>query len=230
MIDAVALAANLEQVRARISQACVRAGRDPADVMLVAATKTVPPPLITLARDQGIRVVGENRVQEARDKIAAAPGLRWELIGPLQRNKIRLALEIFARIQTIEDEVTARAIERIAAERSQIVPILLQVNVAQEASKHGVASEEVLHLAEIITALPHLCGEGLMTIAPYVTDPESVRPVFARLRQLRDDIRARFGATWAELSMGMSDDFPIAIEEGATLVRIGRAIFGDRHP
>jgi pyridoxal phosphate enzyme (YggS family) len=228
MLDAGTLSANLDRVRGKIATACARDGRDPATVTLMAVTKTVSPSTIALASTLGIKICGENRVQEARTKVDLLPDLRWELIGPLQRNKIRAALAIFSRIQTIEDEALARDLERVAAERNQIMPVLIQINVVGETTKHGVAPEEALRLAERVAALPHILCEGLMTVAPIARDSEGVRPVFARLRELRDTIGARIAGSWHVLSMGMSDDFTVAIEEGSTIIRIGRALFGER--
>lgn len=225
---AVSLAAHLAAVQARIAVAARRAGRDPASITLCAVTKTVPPDVISMAAAVGVAVCGENRVQEARAKIAALPGLRWELIGPLQANKIRAAVALFARLQTVADADQARQIARAATDRGIILPVLIQVNVAGEPTKHGVAPAAVVPLAEVVAALPGLRGEGLMTVAPVADDPDAVRPVFAQLRALRDAVQARVPGDWATLSMGMSDDFEAAIAEGATLVRIGRALFGER--
>ncbi len=225
------LATNVARVRARIAAACARVERHPTEVTLIAVTKTIPPERIAEVARLGVRVVGENRVQEARAKFAAVePGLRWEMIGPLQRNKVRAALEIFDRIQTIESHEIALAIERVAAEREMVVPVLLQVNIGNEEQKHGVALVDAPRLAEEIAALPHVRGEGLMAVAPQVATPEAARPYFAALRALRDRLRTMVGPDWQDLSMGMTDDFEVAIQEGATHVRVGRAIFGERPP
>lgn len=178
----------------------------------------------------GCAISGENRVQEARAKIASldVPAARWEMIGTLQRNKARLAANLFARVQSIDSLALAQDLNRAAGERGRVIPILLEVNVAGETTKHGVAPEEVLPLARAIATLPHLRGTGLMTVAPITEDPAAVRPIFRRLRLLRDQLRDELGDDWHELSMGMSDDFSAAIAEGATLVRLGRAIFGAR--
>lgn len=224
------ISANLHAVQTRIAHAAQTAERDPAEVTLVAVTKTVTPEAIRLAYDLGVRHFGENRVQEARAKIASldVPAARWEMIGTLQRNKARLAANLFARVQSIDSLALAQDLNRAAGERGRVIPILLEVNVAGETTKHGVAPEEVLPLARAIATLPHLRGTGLMTVAPITEDPAAVRPIFRRLRLLRDQLRDELGDDWHELSMGMSDDFSAAIAEGATLVRLGRAIFGAR--
>jgi pyridoxal phosphate enzyme (YggS family) len=224
------LRATLHAVQGRIARAAEAAGRDPATVTLVAVTKTVPPEAIRVVYAAGVRHFGENRVQEARDKLAMLdlPDAQWDMIGTLQRNKARLAAQIFARVQSLDSLALAQDLDRAAAERERILPVLLEVNVADEATKHGVAIADALPLARAMARLPRLRGTGLMTVAPIATDPAAVRPIFRRLRLLRDEIRAELGADWRELSMGMTDDFTVAIAEGATLVRLGRAIFGAR--
>ncbi len=225
-----AVAANLRRVQERIVAAAERAGRDPADITLIAVSKTMPPQAIRAAYDAGARHFGESRVQEAREKIPALalPDVQWEMIGTLQRNKARSAVELFSRLHSLDSAALAHAVARAAEARGVVMPVLLQVNVAGEATKHGIAPEDVLPLARLIDSLPSLGGAGLMTIAPIVTDPEDARPIFRRLRELRDRLRDDLGDHWRELSMGMTDDFPAAIAEGATLVRVGRAIFGER--
>lgn len=222
------LSERLDAVRSRIATACAQCGRDAAAVTLMAVSKTVPIAVISQAYQHGATVFGENRVQEARDKIAALPDVRWELIGPLQRNKVRLAVGLFTRIQTVASVELADEIERVAAARGLIVPVLIEVNVSAESTKHGVTPAATMDLAWHVAKQPHLRGEGLMTVAPQTDDPETVRPVFAQLRQLRDSIHAAIGPEWNELSMGMSNDYAVAVAEGATLIRVGRAIFGDR--
>jgi PLP dependent protein len=225
---AARIVANLAAVQQRIAVAAERAGRSPAEIMLLPVTKTIAPEMIGVAQRQSMTTFGENRVQEALAKAPMLPGARWELIGTLQRNKVRAATTIFARIQSVDSVLLAQSIDHAAAERAIVMPVLLQVNVAGEATKHGVTPDEALTVARQIAQLPHLRGAGLMTIAPQTDDPRSVRPVFARLRALRDQLRAELGDEWRELSMGMTDDFEIAIEEGATIVRVGRALFGER--
>lgn len=233
------LAARVREVRARMARAAERSGRSAGSVQLVAVTKTVPLATIRAAYELGLTTFGENRVQEARVKIAELrlPGARWELIGRLQTNKVGHAVALFDRIQSVDSLRLAEALSARAVAVGRRLPILLEVNVTGEASKSGFAPEDVIAAARAIAALPALEPQGLMTVAPLADDPEGVRPVFARLRELRarlceaaprDQTAADDG--WPELSMGMSDDFEVAIEEGATLVRLGRALFGARPP
>jgi len=229
-----ALEGCLRTIRERICEAASRANRPPDDVQLVAVSKTVPVEVLRDAYALGLRVFGENRVQEAQEKISALalPDIRWELIGHLQTNKANRAAEIFARVQSVDSLRLAEALSTRALALGKTLPILLEVNVAGEASKSGFAPEETLEAARQITKLPGPHPEGLMTIAPLVDDPEDVRPVFRALRELRERLREAVplgdDGGWPELSMGMSDDFAVAIEEGATLIRLGRALFGAR--
>ena len=220
---AVDIAANLRVIRERVARAAARAGRDPASITLVGASKTVPAEVITQALEAGLRHFGENFVQEAQDKLARLGAVEsrptWHLIGHLQTNKVNAALRLFDVVQTVDSLRLGQALARRA---SRPVQVLVEVNVADEASKEGVAPGEVPDLVAALRELPNLVVTGLMTVAPIASDPEAARPVFRRLRELRDAC----GLT--ELSMGMTDDFEAAIEEGATLVRIGRAIFGAR--
>ena len=219
----MSIAENLARVRERIDAACRRAGRSPDEVTLVGVTKGFRPEAVAEAVAAGLSDAGENRVQEAEDKIdaLAARGVRprWHLIGHLQSNKAKTAIDLFAILHSVDSIRIAEAISRRAR---KLVPILLEVNVAQEASKFGFSVDEVPSALSAIQDLPNLDVRGLMTVAPLAADPEAVRPVFRRLRELRDALGLR------ELSMGMTDDFEVAIEEGATLVRVGRAIFGER--
>jgi pyridoxal phosphate enzyme (YggS family) len=214
---------NLEKIRERVASACRRVERPPDGVTLVAATKTVLPELISTAFELGIRHVGENRVQEAEPKIKALSGLTprpiWHMIGHLQTNKVKPALELFDIIQSVDSVKLAQALDRHSGRKLQI---LLEVNVAGEQSKTGFAINDVEPALAEICKLPNIDVRGLMTIAPVVDDAEKVRPVFRQLRQLRDKLCLE------HLSMGMTDDFEVAIEEGATMVRIGRALFGER--
>jgi pyridoxal phosphate enzyme (YggS family) len=223
MIATSTLAQRIDDVRARISRACARAGRDDDDVTLVAVSKTHGPPLIAAAYDAGLRDFGENRVQEGATKIAAlrtrCPEARWHLVGHLQTNKAKAAIECFDILHGVDSERLATAIDRAA---KTPVKALIEVNVAGEDSKYGLALRDVERAASRIRELPHVDVIGLMTVAPQVDDPEEARPVFRRLRELRDAVGL------AELSMGMTDDFEVAVEEGSTLVRVGRAIFGPR--
>lgn len=218
----MSVAANLDRVRQRIADACIRAGREPSQVTLIAVSKSFPFESIAEAAACGHRQFGENRVQEGLTKIEQAAQLETDidihLIGHLQRNKARHA-GAFASIQSVD---TVRLAEAISRRIDRELPILLEVNVGQEATKHGFLVEEVATALEQIRALPHLRIDGLMTVAPEVGDPEEVRPVFDTLRRQAE----RLGLP--ELSMGMTNDYAVAIEEGSTMVRIGRAIFGDR--
>jgi pyridoxal phosphate enzyme (YggS family) len=223
MAAATDIKANIEQVKARIDRACQRAGRSPEEVILVAVTKTVDPSAIATAFELGITHFGENRVQEAVAKIgqlsALVPRPNWHMVGHLQTNKAKVASEIFDIVHSVD---SVRLAEVLSHRTQKTLPILLEVNVSGEASKGGFPVAEVAPALAVISRLPRLEVEGLMTIAPLVADAEQVRPVFRQLRSLRDSIGLE------HLSMGMTDDFEVAIEEGATMVRIGRAIFGER--
>ena len=223
----------LEQVRERIQQACRRADRNPSTVTLIGVTKGVPVEVIEEAVGLGLDEIGENRVQEAQEKYTHLaprhPGLRWHFIGHLQRNKAKTAVQLFEMIHSVDSVVLIQALEAQAAQRLASTPlqVLIQVNVASEPTKHGCRSEETNGLAHAIRQAPHLHLAGLMTLAPYADDPEAARPIFRRLRQLRDQLQAQHAGSLL-LSMGMSNDFAVAVEEGADLVRIGTAIFGTR--
>ena len=219
----MSIAASLARVRARIAAACERAGRSPDDVTLIGVTKGFPAEAAAEAHAAGLRDLGENRVQEAVAKIEtlASQGVRprWHLVGHLQRNKVQTVVGRFAILHSVDSVRLAEALSRRADEQ---VSILLEVNVGQETSKFGFAPREVTTALHTISDLPHLAVGGLMTVAPIADDPDRTRPIFRRLRELRDELGLR------ELSMGMTDDFEVAIEEGATMVRVGRAIFGPR--
>jgi pyridoxal phosphate enzyme (YggS family) len=223
------LAAHLAAVQEQIRAAAVRAGRDPSAVRLVAVSKTHPPSAVAAAAAAGQRVFGESRVQEARDKIPACPpGLDWHFIGHLQKNKIRPALPLFSFFHSIDSTPLAQALDRLAGETGRPVTGLLEVNISGEASKHGFTPEQLRTELPALLARPHLRLRGLMTMAPYSENPEDARPVFRALRELRDEWQAAHGHALPDLSMGMSGDFVPAVEEGATLVRIGSSIFGAR--
>jgi len=226
------LASNIAVIRANIREATQRVGRHPDEVTLVAVSKTNPVTLVEMAYQLGITDFGENRVQEALPKIAAfqPQGLRWHMIGHLQSNKARKVVSSFALVHSIDSLHLAQALDRYAeAEHRERLPILLEINVAGEQSKAGITESAAPGLARQIATLPHLELQGLMTIAPHVQHSEEVRPVFRALRQLRDHLRNEVpDCAWQHLSMGMTDDYDVAIEEGATIVRIGRAIFGER--
>ena len=217
------LEAGVERVRERITRACQRAGRDPGSVTLVAISKGQPVEAVRAAYAAGLRHFGENRIQEALPKIDAATragvGATWHLVGHLQSNKAKAAATTFDVIHSVD---SARLLARLDGAAPAPRDVLLQVNIAAEPQKQGVAPEEVEALVEGARVAANLRLRGLMTIAPMAADPEEVRPVFRDLRALAD----RFALT--DLSMGMTDDFEVAIEEGATLVRVGRAIFGER--
>lgn len=225
------VADNLEYVRAAIAQAADRAGRSAQDITLVAVSKTVPIELVRMAYNLGVINFGENRVQDALPKIAAfhPPQVRWHMIGHLQSNKAGKVAGAFATVHSVDSLRLAQILDRYAGEKGVQLPVLLQVNVSGEASKEGMSPGGTLDVARQIAALPHLKVEGLMTIAPLAQNPEDARPVFRQLRLLRDHMRNEIPqCDWQHLSMGMTDDYRVAIEEGATIVRIGRAIFGER--
>jgi pyridoxal phosphate enzyme (YggS family) len=225
------VADNLNAVRERIAKAAARVGRDPASITLVAVTKTVPVERIREAIEAGHQVFGENRVQEAQDKVQAlGREVHWHLIGHLQRNKVRFVCQLFDLIHSVDSLPLAREIERRAAQHGIVMPILIQVNIGDETTKSGVALPEALPLVREVAALPHVAIRGLMCIPPALEDPEAVRPYFAQLRALAGQIAAARlpNVAMTELSMGMSHDFEVAIQEGATMVRVGSAIFGPR--
>jgi pyridoxal phosphate enzyme (YggS family) len=219
----------LQAVRYRIAAACARARRDPASVRLVAVSKTMPAELVREALAAGQTLFGENRVQEAIAKIeSVGPGARWHLVGHLQKNKARQAVAAFELIHSVDGVELAAELDRRAAARELVQPVLVQANLAGEATKHGADEDRLLPLIDAVAARPNLELRGLMVIPPPVDDPSLSRTWFRRLRALRDLAAERLGRPLPELSMGMTDDFEVAIEEGATLVRIGRAIFGER--
>ena len=223
------IAENLERVRQRIRIACDRAGRPLDSVTLLAVSKGHPPATVQEAADQGLVLFGENRVQEAKAKIPLCPGpLRWHLVGHLQTNKCRDAVALFEIIHSVDSLHLALEIQKTAERAAKSVPVLLEVNVAAEASKFGYQPEVLLAELEQINAFSRLEIRGLMTIAPWTQDAERVRPVFRRLRALKEQCEQKLGAPLPHLSMGMTGDFEVAIEEGATLVRIGTALFGAR--
>jgi hypothetical protein len=246
-MDEARIAHNIAAVRERIAAAARRAGRSPDEITLIAVTKTHSAPTVKQALAAGVGDCGENRVQEADEKIAQLQNeqTRWHLIGHLQRNKAKRAATLFDLIHSLDSLKLAETLNRYVADAEPLarsgrrLPVLLQVNVSGETTKEGfdlvgglenqAAWTHFVQVAQQIVALPHLEVQGLMTIAPYSEEPEAVRPVFRRLRALRDELARQVpGATWQHLSMGMTGDFEVAIEEGATLVRVGRAIFGER--
>ena len=222
----------VEGIRERIAAAALRAGRDPGEVLVVAVGKTFPASAIREAIAAGINDIGENRIQEARAKIPEidAP-CRWHMVGHLQTNKVRLALRLFDWIQSLDSLRLAQELEKVGSDLGKQVRALVEVNLAQEQSKTGVAEGELFPLLERAGSFPHVRIEGLMAMPPYEPTPEAVRPFFQQLCRLRDEAGTRFPhLTLTHLSMGMSHDFEVAVEEGATMVRIGTAIFGERPP
>jgi len=225
------IAARLAAVRANIDSACVRAGRPFGEVTLVAVSKSVPAAFVAAAVAAGQRVFGENRVQEALGKSAlCGPGVAWHLIGHLQSNKAKPAAQLFAVVQSVDSTGIARELDRRAGEAGRRLRVLVQVKLAAEATKSGVALQEAPSLITAVERLPNLELAGLMTIPPPSAAPEDSRSWFSRLREMRDawDGQCCPHGALRELSMGMSDDYEVAIEEGATIVRVGSAIFGDR--
>ncbi|MBP2673460.1 MAG: alanine racemase domain protein [Deltaproteobacteria bacterium] len=223
------VAERVADVLDRIGRAERRSGRAAGSVKLVAASKTQPLSRILEAHAAGLTVFGENYVQEAAGKIPGLPGAEWHLIGKLQGNKVRKAVSLFSWIQTADSPVRLAEISRCAVEAGKVVPVLLEVNVEEEESKAGIPPADLVRVAEASLELPGLRISGLMAIPPFTADPEESRPHFVRLRELRDAVsRVLPGADLRELSMGMSSDFEAAIEEGATMVRVGTAIFGVR--
>ena len=227
------LSDRIAAVQERIAAAARRAGRDAAEVTLVAVSKMHSPEEVAAACAAGLRIFGENRVEEAAPKVEAvaqlvapAPPPAWHMIGHLQSRKAEDALPWASMVHSVDSVKLAQRLSRFAT--AEKLPILLEVNVSGEASKYGFRPEELLAAVETIAALPGLALQGLMTMAPIAADPEEVRPVFAALRALKDELARRYPTLdWRHLSMGMTDDFEVAIEEGATMVRVGRAIFGE---
>lgn len=226
---------NLAHIRERIATAAVRGGRDESAVTLIAVSKTHPVEALLAAYESGVRHFGENRVEEASTKLPAFrrsisdPAVVFHMIGHLQSRKAGDAAALFDRVHSVDSVKLAQRLSRLT---TKPLPILLEVNVSGEVSKYGfdgARRSELFNAVEAVSQLPNLQLDGLMTMAPIVDNPEQARPVFRALRALRDEIEARYpGLTLPQLSMGMTDDFEVAVEEGATLVRIGRAIFGER--
>jgi len=223
---------NLARVEAKMAQAATRAGRWPDEVTLIAVSKTVDAATIQQAVDAGVRHLGENRVQEAITKIdiVKGDGLRWHLIGHLQSNKARLAVKTFDVIHTVDRVELAERLDRICDEEQRRIDVLVQVDLGHEATKAGADEAEIPTLVETLDRARHLSLKGLMTLPPLFDDAEQVRPFFRRLREIRDQLNQSrpLERRLTELSMGMSHDFLVAIEEGATMVRVGTAIFGAR--
>ena len=222
---------NLQEVEERIQAACRRAGRDRSEVTLVAVSKTKPAEMLREAYDLGVRVFGENKVQEIREKYEVLPkDIQWHMIGHLQTNKVKYIVDKVRLIHSVDSFKLAEVIEKEAEKHGRTVDVLLEVNVSEETSKFGIKTSEVLPMAEKISRLPHVNLRGLMTIAPFVENPEKNRAIFANLHELYVDIKEKNidNGTVSILSMGMTNDYEVAIEEGATMVRIGTGIFGAR--
>ena len=219
------------RVLERIAAAGARAGRDPASVTLVAVSKTVPAAVLRAAVDAGLTILGENRVQEAEAKVGDVAGATWHLVGPLQSNKAKRALAAFETIESVHSVELAGRLDRLADEvrPNERVPVLLQVNVDGDPAKAGFDPEALTRAADAIASLSRLDVRGLMTVGRLVERAEDARPTFVSLRALSERLRVMWPGLGPELSMGMTDDFEVAIEEGATIVRIGRALFGHRH-
>ncbi len=227
-----AIADNVKGVRERIEQAAWRCGRKPEEIKLVAVTKTVPADIIQEAVEAGIEIIGENYVQEAASKRERLAGsAQWHMIGHLQSKKARQAVQLFDVIETVDRKKTIEELQRHAHKAGKKIDVLIQVNLSGESSKSGTSSDLVLGLIEATAICENLSCRGLMTLPPYYNAPERSRPFFCSLRRLMEDIQPRcpIGVELRELSMGMSGDFEVAIEEGATLVRVGTALFGTRH-
>jgi pyridoxal phosphate enzyme (YggS family) len=232
---AVDIVHNLVRVRARMADAAHRVGRQPDEITLVAVSKTKPLAAIQEAYSAGQRDFGENRLEELWQKVEQAamlglPEIRWHAIGAIQSRKSTMAVGPFALIHSIDRVKIAERLSRDANATSNVLSVLLEVNVSGEGSKHGFTPDELRQTAGVLSSLPGLRIEGLMTMAPLVADPQETRPIFQALRALRDELaRTQPTANWRHLSMGMTNDFEVAIEEGATIVRIGSAIFGERN-
>jgi pyridoxal phosphate enzyme (YggS family) len=218
------LAERFAAVRSRFSDACQRSGRDPSSVTLVAVTKTVSSEVAAIAAEF-VPDLAESRPQELWKKATAAPQARWHLIGHLQRNKIERTVPLVTLIHSVDSERLLDALAAFGAKNGKPVPVLLEVNCSREAAKGGFSVESLPALGDKLASLAGVSVRGLMTMAAYSDNPEKARPFFAELRRLRDDLRSRIGLELPELSMGMSGDFEVAIEEGASLVRIGTTLF-----
>jgi pyridoxal phosphate enzyme (YggS family) len=223
------LAQSIELIQKRIAAACNRARRDPESVTLVAVTKSQPPHVVAEAARLGLTLFGENKIQEAKAKIPQCSGrLRWHFIGHLQTNKARDAVELFEMVQSVDSLHLAEELNKRAEQAAKRLPILLEVNIVGEASKFGYQPEKLRAELEQLNELPRLEIHGLMSVPPWTKNPEDVRPIFRQMRELKTECEQRLGAPLPHLSMGMTGDFEVAIEEGATMVRIGTALFGSR--
>lgn len=225
------IAQNLHQVQENIKKACEKANRDPAEVILIAVSKTKPVSMLQEAYDEGVRTFGENKVQEIMDKYGQLPqDIEWHMIGHLQRNKVKYIADKVTMIHSLDSLRLAETIESEASKHNRVIPVLIEVNVAMEESKFGISVDEVLPFVQELSKFPHLRVNGLMTIAPYVENPEENRQIFRKLKKLSVDIEEKNinNINMSVLSMGMTGDYQVAIEEGATMVRVGTGIFGER--
>ena len=231
-VSAAEIADRRARVLERIARAAGRSGRDAAQVALLAVTKTHPVEVVRRAALAGLTLFGENRVAEGIAKVGALsgefPSLEWRLIGPLQTNKAKTALQYFSVIESLDRERLATRLEGLLAAEDRRFPVLLEINLGAEETKSGARPGEAEALASAALALPHLEVRGLMAVPPYTADPGGARPYFKRLKEIRDRLADRFGRPFPELSMGMSHDFEVAVEEGSTEVRVGTALFGPR--
>ena len=227
----MAISENLAAVTERMRQAALRCGRNPGEIRLVAVSKTVSPEKIREAINAGVTILGENYIQEARKKIEEIGGaIEWHFIGHLQSNKVKYAVDLFTMIHSVDSVSLAEELNRAAEKRNKIIPVLVQVNISGEETKSGINPEETARLLTELSSMDRLSVRGLMTMPPWFENAEDARPYFAALRNLRDELSHMNikNITLRELSMGMSGDFEVAIEEGATLVRVGTALFGPR--
>lgn len=225
------IAQNLHQVQENIKKACEKANRDLAEVTLIAVSKTKPVSMLQEAYDEGVRTFGENKVQEIMDKYGQLPqDIEWHMIGHLQRNKVKYIADKVTMIHSLDSLRLAETIESEASKHNRVIPVLIEVNVAMEESKFGISVAEVLPFVQELSKFPHLRVNGLMTIAPYVENPEENRQIFRKLKKLSVDIEEKNinNINMSVLSMGMTGDYQVAIEEGATMVRVGTGIFGER--
>ena len=225
------LADKLRLVQQNIEDSCKKAGRSTKEVTLIAVSKTKPVEMLKEAYDAGARVFGENKVQEIMDKYDHMPSdVKWHMIGHLQRNKVKYIIDKVAMIHSVDSLRLAQTIETEAAKKDLLMPVLIEVNVAEEDSKFGLKVEEVLPFIKEVSTYPHIQIKGLMTIAPFVSDPEENREVFRKLRKLSVDINEKNinNVNMSVLSMGMTNDYQVAVEEGATMIRVGTGIFGER--
>ncbi len=224
------LISNINDIREDIRQAAVKCGRDPAEIEIVAVTKTVPAETVREAVSAGLRILGENRVQELTAKYPLVEGAEWHLIGHLQRNKVKYITDKVSLLHSLDSIALAEEIDRRMHSLGRPMDVLVQVNIAEDPNKYGIKADQVAEFVKTAAGLRGIRIKGLMTIGPYVSDPEEIRPVFRELRELAEQLKTMDipGVEMQHLSMGMSNDHTVAIEEGATLIRIGSAIFGTR--